>query len=232
MEGEDDLGEGKALLDHALGTAIQAQLERVTWARGRPRPQAGTALLPRSSLPALSQAVWAGAPLGPGLGFHLCASWTEPFRLSGLGGSGQLLHLVQRGLKARPQSLGWTDQKAPFWGTLAYLCLWLSPGCHYHALCPTGLTSYCEVAAAPVYLDQDGQDSGSSNMLRISHSILGSPSFCHQSAVRPQTCPLPSPLWASEFPSETPGWSRRSSGSYSNNASSFDCRGLVLRIVV
>lgn len=34
----------KALLDHALGIAIQAQLEKVTWARGRPRPQASTAL--------------------------------------------------------------------------------------------------------------------------------------------------------------------------------------------
>lgn len=44
MEGEEDLGEGKALLDHALGIAIQAQLEKVTWARGRPRPQASTAL--------------------------------------------------------------------------------------------------------------------------------------------------------------------------------------------
>ena len=34
-------GRGKALLDNALGT-IQAQVERVTWARGHPRPQAGT----------------------------------------------------------------------------------------------------------------------------------------------------------------------------------------------
>ena len=84
-------GRGKALLDNALGT-IQAQVERVTWARGHPRPQAGTAVLPRSSLPVSSQAVWAGAPLRPGLGFHLSASWTKPFRLTGVGGGGQLLH--------------------------------------------------------------------------------------------------------------------------------------------
>ena len=43
---------------------------------------------------------------------------------------------------------------------------------------------------------------------------------------------VPSPLWASEFPSETPGWSRRSSGSYSDNASRFGYRGLVLRVMV
>lgn len=142
-------GRGKLCRQCTGDTCSSSSVERVTWARGRPRPQAGTALLPRSSLPASSQAVWAGAPLGPGLGFHLSASWTKPFQLTGLGGGGRLLHSVQRGLKAQPQSLGWTDQKEPFWGTLAYLCLWLSPGYHYHASCPAGLTSYCEVAVSP-----------------------------------------------------------------------------------